>query len=276
MSTDPSTEPAALTAKDLYTHCRPDVFDFATTAELPDTEVTVGQSRALAALDFGVRIRDYGYNLFVLGPSGSDRHRIVEDFLRARVAGAQTPDDWCYVNNFEDERQPIAIRLPAGRGTQLRHDMQRLVDDLRAAIPAAFDSDQHRTGIAEINQEFEDRVRGSLDHLQEQAKQRDLSLVSTPHGFASGADAQGELLSDEAFERLPDDDKKRRSEAMEAMSALLRQHVEQLPHWHKERRDKIHALQRDLIGLAVDQLIDQIKVEVCRRAHARDALRGTK
>ena len=261
MSNDLPTAPAALAAADLYTHCNPDVFAFATTAELPDGDVTVGQSRALAALDFGVRIRNHGYNLFVLGPSGSERHRIIEEFLRARAAEARAPDDWCYLNNFDDERKPIVVRLPPGRGTELRHDMLRLIDDLRAAIPAAFDSDQHRNGIAEINQEFEDRVRRSLEQLQAQAKERELSLVSTPHGFGLAPTEHGELLSDEAFERLPAEEKKRKTEAMEAMSALLRAHIEQLPRWHKERRDKIRALQRDVIGLAAGQLIDQLKAK---------------
>ena len=261
MSNEPPNPPAALAATDLYTHCAPDVFAFATTAELPETDVIVGQSRALAALDFGVRIRNHGYNLFVLGRSGSERHRILEEFLNARAAEAHTPDDWCYLNNFDDERKPVAVRLPPGRATELRHDMLRLIDDLRAAIPAAFDSDQHRSGIAEINQEFEDRVRASLEQLQAQAKERELSLVSTPHGFGLAPTEHGELLSDEAFERLPADEKKRKTDAMEAMSTLLREHIEQLPRWHKERRDKIRALQRDVIGLAVGQLIDQLKAK---------------
>ena len=106
MSSQPRTAPAQLAAADLYTRCDPEVFAFTTTAELPDTDVTAGQSRALAALDFGVRIHNHGYNLFVLGRSGSERHRIIEQFLRARTAGAGAPDDWCYLDNFDDERKP--------------------------------------------------------------------------------------------------------------------------------------------------------------------------
>ena len=261
MSTSPSRIPPALAATDLYTPCDPEVFAFATTAELPDTDVTAGHSRALAALDFGVRIRNEGYNLFVLGRSGSERHRTLEAFLRGHAARGRRPDDWCYLDNFDDERKPVAVRLPAGRGTELRQDMLRLIDDLRAAIRAAFDSDQHRSAIAEINQEFEDRVTSSLERLQQQAKERELSLVSTPHGFGLAPTERGELLSDEAFERLPAADKKRKTEAMEAMSALLREHIEQLPRWQKERRDKIRTLQRELIGLAVGQLIDQLKTK---------------
>jgi lon-related putative ATP-dependent protease len=251
--------PVPLPAAQLYTRCSTEMLEFETTAELGDLDVAVGHDRALGALDFGVRIRDHGYNLFVLGRSGSERHRIVVEFLAGRAPSTQPPSDWCYLNNFDDERKPIAVRLPAGRGTELRRDMAQLIEELRAAIPAAFDSEQHRSGIADINQEFEERVRAAFERLQEEAKQQDLSLVSTPHGFAIAPMRRGELIPDEEFERLPAEEKKRKTDAMEAMSARLREHIEQLPSWHKERRDRIKALHRELIGLAAGQLIDQLK-----------------
>lgn len=72
---------AVLPASRLYTRCDSALFNFEATAELSGTDVVVGQSRALKALDFGVRVGNHGYNLFVLGRSGSQRHRIVEEFL---------------------------------------------------------------------------------------------------------------------------------------------------------------------------------------------------
>ena len=250
---------APLPADRLYTRCDPALLDFETTTELPESDIVVGQARALAALNFGVNIKNHGYNLFVLGRSGSQRHRIVEDFLKRQSAPPGEQFDWCYLNNFDDERKPIAIRLPAGSGTELRRDAAQLIDELQGAIPAVFESEQHGSAIAEINEEFEDRIRASLDAVHEQAKQSDLSLVSTPHGFAIAPTKNGKLISDEDFENLPEDEKKRRADAMEAMSERMRKHVEQLPRWQKERRDKIKALHRELVGLAVDQLIEQIK-----------------
>lgn len=248
-----------LPASRLYTRCDPELFAFRTTTELAESDVVVGQARALTALDFGVRVRDQGYNLFVLGRSGSQRHRLVEQFLERRSAGAAKPDDWCYLNNFDDERKPRALRLPAGRGAELKRDVAHLVDDLRGAIPAIFETEQHASAIAEINQEFEEKVRSSFETLQKEATESDLSLVSTPHGFAIAPTIRGKLISDEDFEKLPEETKRRKAEAMQAMSERMRVHFEQLPRWQKERRDRIKALHRDLLGLSVDQLIAQIK-----------------
>ena len=257
-----SIEPAAgapLSADLLYTPCDPAQLEFETTADLPPANVVVGQTRALTALDFGVRIRNHGYNLFVLGRPGSQRHRIVEDFLQSLTADPRPALDWCYVNNFDDERKPLAIRLAAGRGVELRNDAARLIDDLRGAIPAVFESEQHGTSIGEINEEFEDRVRASLESVQEEAKKSDLSLVTTPQGFAIAPTVDGKLISDDDFEKLPEEEKKRRTEAMEALSERMRRHIGELPRWQKERRDRIRALHRELVGFTVDQLIDQVK-----------------
>ena len=154
MPEQPATaaHPGALLPEALYRACD-DSLSFATTAELADLDEAVGQSRALAALEFGVRMRRHGYNLFVLGRSGSQRRHTAMAFLRADAAQRGAPPEWCYVDNFAEERKPFALRLPAGRGAELRRDMAKLVEELGIAIPAAFESEHYRNSFAEINQE---------------------------------------------------------------------------------------------------------------------------
>ena len=256
--------PPALDPSALFTRCDPELLPFATTAELEGLDVSVGQSRALAALDFGVRIPDQGYNLFVLGRSGSLRHDIVEEFLKSHGNTKNAVADWCYLNNFDDERKPIVVSLPAGKGAELRADMARLIAELREAIPSLFASDQYRSSLEEINQEFEDRHKAAIEALQAEAREGDTSLVPTPHGFAIAPMSRGELLTDEQFERLSEEEKARRRQAMEEISLKLRQHIEELPKWHKRRRDRIRQLNRELIDRAAGMLLDQLE------AHYRD------
>lgn len=257
MTNDPNKRigPPPVPADALYSQCDPGLLPFTTTAEADEGDAVIGQSRALAALEFGVRMPSDGYNLFVLGRAGSHRRRIVQDFLAAAAGDAPAPSDWCYLNNFAEDRKPIAVRLPAGRGSELRASMKRLIDELRVAIPAAFESEHYRNSVAEINQEVEERHRRTLEDLQEEARAQDVSLVATPHGFAIAPARDGKLLGDEDFERLDDDDKKRTRDAIARMSEKLRQHIEELPQWHARRRDQIHALNRDITELAAGRLI---------------------
>ncbi|MGH8548455.1 MAG: Lon protease family protein [Methylococcales bacterium] len=257
-SPNQKTAPPALDPSRLYRHCDPELFPFANTLELEHQDIIVGQSRALAALDFGVRIRDRGYNLFVLGRSGSHRHLIVEEFLKSQNDAKGIPCDWCYLNNFDDERKPIVVSLPAGKGKELRNDMARLIEELREAIPAAFASDRYRNSLEELHQEYEERRRAATEAIRDEAKKRDTCLVPARHGFAIAPMSHGELLSDEQFERLNEHEKERRTQAMAEISAKLHQQFEELPEWHREHRDRIKQLNRELGNRAAGLLIDQL------------------
>jgi lon-related putative ATP-dependent protease len=137
--------------------------------------------------------------------------------------------------------------------------MTRLVDELRGAIPAAFESEHYQNNLAEINQDYEERHRAFMEELQQEAKQRDAALVQTPHGFAIAPVRGGEVLGDDEFEKLSDEEKKRTTDAIQELSDKLRQHFEELPKWQKERRDRVRSLNREVTELAAGQLIDQLK-----------------
>ncbi|HEX7079999.1 MAG TPA: AAA family ATPase [Gammaproteobacteria bacterium] len=251
--------PAPLSPDALYRRCDPASLSFSTTAELGDTELAVGQDRLLDALDFGVHVGHDGFNIFVLGPSGSLKHAMVEEFLRKRAPARAGSLDWCYVNNFDEERKPRVLALPAGRGTVLRRDMARLIDELREAIPAAFESEHYRNSVAEIHQEYEDRYRAAMETLQQEARSSSVSVVRTPHGFAIAPVRDGELLDDEKFEKLPEEEREQTRKAVAAMSDKLRQHLETLPRWNKERRERIKDLNRRVTELAAAPPIEQLK-----------------
>src|SRR5205823_9989709 len=84
----------------LYRRCDPADLPFELCSELEEAPGLIGQERAVEALNFAVRIRAKGYNVYALGAGGTGRHAMVEDLLRARAETEPSPPDWCYVNNF--------------------------------------------------------------------------------------------------------------------------------------------------------------------------------
>ncbi|MDX1486661.1 MAG: Lon-like protease helical domain-containing protein, partial [Acidiferrobacterales bacterium] len=124
----------------LRPQCDPQQFSFGTTAELELLTEVVGQARALDAVEFGVGMKRDGYNLYALGPAGIGKHTIVQQVLEKHAREQPLADDWCYVHNFEDRQKPLSLHLPAGRGTQLRRDMELLVQELRTSIPEMLES----------------------------------------------------------------------------------------------------------------------------------------
>lgn len=239
--------------------CVPADLGFSTTKEALLLEGVVGQQRAIDALRFGARMEGEGFNLFVLGTPGSQRHAVVEQFLAEEARGRQAPPDWCYVNNFDDPQKPVGIRLPAGLAARLRSDMNRLVEDLRVSIPAAFESENYRNRRAEIEQEFHDRHRQGLEAIQREAEAQKLGLIPTPHGFAIAPVRAGHVLEPDEFNALPEAERTRLETAIGKLSEGLKAHLEQLPAWHRDRRAMIKDLDRQVTMRAVGSLIEQLR-----------------
>ena len=245
----------------LCKRCDPERLAFETTAELPDLTEVLGQARATEAIRFGIGIRRDGYNLYVLGEPGTGRRTVVHRFLEQRAAAEPAPSDWCYINDFEQPHKPRVLRLPAGTGARLRRDMEQLMEDLRAAIPAAFESEEYRSRRHELEEELKERREGAFDALRGEAEKHDIALIRTPGGMAFAPTRAGEVVSPEDFEKLPEPERKRIETAIASLQERLERIVHQLPQWRREGQRKIRDLDRDVTMSAVGQHIAELKKE---------------
>ncbi|MEJ2501670.1 MAG: AAA family ATPase, partial [Campylobacterales bacterium] len=190
-----------LDASQLYQACDTSLFDFETTETIEPIEKSVGQERAVEAIDFAATIRQDGYNLYAMGPSGTGKHTAVMAYLHEKAKTAPTPSDWCYVNNFKEPRKPAALELPPGRGMALRADMEELVDVLRATLPAVFESDEYRSARELISQEYTKRQNEIFAHLSEEAKADNIAMRNPASGRITFAPIiDGKVLSGEEFQ----------------------------------------------------------------------------
>ncbi|MDD3529825.1 MAG: AAA family ATPase [Gallionellaceae bacterium] len=249
----------ALDAASLRKRCDPAQFDFSTTAELSATVEVVGQARAVDAVDFGIDIRRPGYNLFVMGEPGSGRHSSVRRLLEGRAATGAVPSDWCYVNNFIDANKPRLLQVPAGRGGQLKRDMQQFVAELSKAIAAAFESDEYQQRIEAIHETYKAREQQALSALGQQSSEQGVALLRTPHGFVFAPMKDGEALAPDEFDKLPDEEKSRIGQLIEDYGERLKQLMLQFPRWRRELQVQVKEASRETMGLAVGHLIEELK-----------------
>ncbi len=247
-----------LTVETLYKRCDPASLPFETTAELEDLTEVIGQARALEALRFGVGIRRRGYNLYAMGPAGTGKHAVVRRVLVERAAGEPRPLDWVYANNFAQPHQPLALELPAGRGEGLRRDMEQLLEDLKDALPAAFDSEDYRNRVREIEEAFKHHQEQQFRTLQHKAQSLGIALLSTPAGFALAPMNNGEILSPDEFAKLPQTEKEHTEQAVAELQEDLQQIAQQMPAWRREQRERIKALNDEVALAAVGHLMEDL------------------
>ena len=243
----------------LYRRCDPEQFDFNTTEELEDLTEVIGQPRAVDAVRFGIGIRHKGYNLFALGPPGTGKHALVQRYAIEQARVGPVPPDWCYVNNFQQPHEPRMLRMPSGRGMELEQDMLQLVDDLHAAIPTVFESDEYRTRSQAIEEELSEHKEQSLKKIQTNAEQKQIALVRTPTGFTLAPIRKDEVLSPDEYKELPEDERKQIEQDIEELREQLRKMLQEVPKWEKEARDRISELNREIAAGAISHLIDALR-----------------
>ena len=249
----------ALTPEQLYHPCDPEQFDFKTTADLEDLTEIIGQGRAMGALRFGASIRHEGYNLFALGPSGMGRRTSVQQFLEKKARAEPEPPDWCYINNFPQPHKPHALRLPSGRGRELCQHMDNLVDYLRSAIPALFESDEYRAKVAAIQEEFQKKQEQVLKELGDDAEKQQVALLRTPEGFAFAPTRNKEVVPPDQYENLPEEERKRIETAIAALQERLEKILGHVPQWRRERTERIKHLDRETALSAVKHMVDELR-----------------
>ena len=235
------------------------MLQFATTAELEPLQAVLGQERALQAIGFGVGIGHPGYNLFVFGSSGSGRHTILLRLLKQRAETGAMPTDWCYVNNFDTPHKPLVLQLAAGIGAKLRDDMAHLVQDLQSAIPALFESDDYRSRVQAIDEQFKQQNENAFEPLAERGRAKNIALVRTPMGLALAPTRDGEVIKPADFNKLPEAERKAIQHDIEELQEELQQTIQKLPEWEKQRRDQIRELNREMTRFTVSHLIDALR-----------------
>ena len=253
------TTPIPLQSNQLYHPCESAQFGFKTTDDLNDLTEIIGQMRAMEAVHFGIGIRQEGYNLFVLGPSGLGKRSMVRQFLETRAATEKEPDDWCYINNFTQPHKPHALRLPCGRGAELRQHMEQRVEYLRTAIPALFESEEYRSKSEAIHDEFRKQQEQVIRELGADAEKEEIVLLRTQEGFAFAPTKNHEVIPPHEFEKMPEEERMRVEGVIAELQKRLENILKRVPQWQKERSEKIRQLNRETSLVVVEHVLDELR-----------------
>jgi lon-related putative ATP-dependent protease len=254
--------PQALPVAALYHPIDPASLPYQRSDQATAPDHPVGQDRAVEAVQFALAMEGSGYNLFCMGPEGSGKASLVRGYMDQAAQGRPQSNDWAYVHNFAEPTKPRALALPPGGGPDFAKAMDGLIEDLRHALPTAFDGDQYRSRRREIEETFKQRHDALLEAHSDSAKGQNIALMRTPMGLALAPYRDGEVLGPEDFAKLPEDEQATWKERMQALQDELSEALRQVPLWEKEKRDQVQALNREVADGVVSHLIDEL-LESC-------------
>jgi lon-related putative ATP-dependent protease len=243
----------------LYRPCDVERLAFKTTADLEDLTEGIGQMRAIDAAHFGIGMRHAGYNLYVMGPSGTGKYTLMRQLLDQRVVTEAKPFDWCYVHNFTQPHKPHVIKLPSGLGKRLHADMQHLVSELQAAIPAVFEGEEYRHRLSKIDDEYNERQTRAFSDVGDEAGKHGIVLLRTPNGFSFAPAKDGEVMSPDDYEKLPDEERERIEQATGLLQEQLENVILLARQLRRERMERVRKLNEEVVLFAVGHLIDTLR-----------------
>jgi lon-related putative ATP-dependent protease len=251
-----------LRPKELKRRLDPKVFPFVTTEECEPLEEIIGQERAVKALELGLGIKDFRYNIYVAGSPGTGKNSTVKAFLKRLSAHEETPSDWCYVHNFQDPYCPIYLELPAGWGQRFRSEMKRLIERLKREIPAALQSEFYQKRRQEIQNEFAERQRQLFEEISQRAKKKGFVLQQTEQGVRGVPLLGGEPLSEEKLHELSMEELKKIDRQVEAAQEDLQEMVREIylaaQGFQEELEEQIKSLNRETAELVVAPRISEL------------------
>tara|TARA_Y100001001_G_scaffold74195_1_gene72135 strand:- start:1906 stop:4329 length:2424 start_codon:yes stop_codon:yes gene_type:complete len=235
-----------------------DSLGFTTTDDLEPFRGILGQERAVEALQFGVAMHRPGYNVFVMGDPGTGRFSYVQRYLRAEAKRQVTPQDFVYVNNFDEPREPWVISLAPGSAGELIEVIDRFIDNLLATFPAVFEHPAYQQKKSAIDRAFNQRYDRAIDSVERRALEKSIALYRDSQNIAFTPMKEGKALDEADFAQLPEEERERFHSDISELEEVLNEELASLPQWKRESSNQLRELNEQTITEALQPLLEPL------------------
>ncbi len=197
--------------------CSLEILPFQSTKEVQSLTEIVGQERAVHSMEYGLRIDKEGYNIFMVGPSGTGKATYAQSVTRKIARTEPVPNDWCYVFNFEHQDQPLAISFLAGEGKIFVQRMQKLLQNLIVEIPQIFEGEDYERQKSELLNNYQNTREDLMDELANFAADKGFILQEKKNGIITMPSIDGRPITEEEYDALSEEEKEVYQKASEAI-----------------------------------------------------------
>ena len=265
-----------LSIRDLKMTCDPEIFKFETTDELQTINTGIGQDRGIKALEFGVNVDVRGYNMYLEGPDGVGKTKYAKDYLNLISKKKKTPCDWCYIYNFENPNEPIAVSLQAGQGKEFRNTMDQFIKDIQLDLNNTFNNDDFEKEKGLIKKEYEEKRNLLMEKLNKKSEKYGFQVKSAKNGIYMMPVINGKTIEEEEFEKLDEKTKK----DFEDKSNIVQQHImdviTEIKNIERDAEKRMNDWQSNVALLTINAHINIIKSKFKRNKKISSFLENIK
>ncbi|GAB4305546.1 MAG: ATP-binding protein [Myxococcota bacterium] len=239
--------------------CDPALFRNSKGREVSSKTRFIGQDRAIEAIEFGLEMKEPGYNIYVAGLPGLGKGTIVSAFLDRVAKKLPPPPDWCYVYNFDQPDAPTAISLPTGNGVVFASDIDELIKSIRNNIKKVFASQEFKERRTNLLEQLENERRNILEKVNRKIKKYGLALRVTEHGILSFPAIDGEVIPFEKLKDLSPDQREKMLETNKLARPELERAFVEFQKLERKSNTKFSRLLRDTTENIVKPLVDEMR-----------------
>lgn len=248
-----------LNYKNLKISCDPSIFKFKTTEELDNIETGIGQERGIKALEFGLNVDINGYNLYLEGPAGVGKTMYTKHYLDKISKKQKTPCDWCYIYNFENPNEPIALPLHAGQGKEFKEQMDAFIKDIKNDLKNTFNNEDFEKEKALIAQTYEEKREALMVKLNKKSEKYGFQVKSAQNGIYMMPIINGKAIEQEEFEKLDDETKQNFEDNSSIVQEQILQVISEIKNIEQESQKKLSEWQSNVALLTINAHINYIR-----------------
>ncbi|QSX08165.1 AAA family ATPase [Alkalibacter rhizosphaerae] len=222
-------------------------------------ESFIGQERAIRAMDFGLGMEATGYNIFVAGAQGTGKSTYTESAVHKVAEKKEVPKDWCYLHNFNDKDNPLAVSMPAGKGRIFKKDVENLVLELRIAIPKVFEGNEYQQQRDNIIQSVREKLMDLYHEMETEAKEKGFTLQQMQGRVLFLPVKDGRPIQQNEYDTFSMEERKQIEEKMHVLQSKFNENMRVGQNMERQANMQILDLERKMAHSVAGSLVDKVR-----------------
>lgn len=254
----------ALSVKEIYRKCELKE-KFNDTSELKELEGDlIGQERAKNALEYGLSIDRYGYNIFLSGEQSSRKKQYLKTILNQHAKNKKVPDDLCYVNNFDDDTKPVLLKFPAGEGEIFKKEIEDFSENIKEELIQVFSGNNYNKELEFLEQKYELEVYKLLQKYEEKILDLNFILNPTKEGYMPlPLDSKGRIMSQRKLNKYITNNQEKYIEEKNKVNVVVLEMLHEESVLQDKKLEEIKEFDKNKASELIDEKIKLIDEKYC-------------